>query len=79
MIAIVEKMVPDFRNGIETADATTPATVVRYTINSQGSMQEWLLTAGTGYKLLGNTLPGLRQFLMAGQWVMPGAACRRLS
>jgi hypothetical protein len=25
-----------------------------------------------GFQLLHNTLPGLKRFLMAGQWVMPG-------
>jgi phytoene dehydrogenase-like protein len=72
MIAIVEKMVPDFRIGIETSEVSTPATVIRYTSNWQGSMQGWLLTPGMGYKPLRNTLPGLRRFLMAGQWIMPG-------
>ena len=72
VIAIVEKMVPDLRETIETTDVSTPATVIRYTSNWQGSMEGWLLTPGTGYKPLRNTLPGLRRFLMAGQWVMPG-------
>jgi phytoene dehydrogenase-like protein len=72
VIAIVEKMVPDFRKAIETTDVSTPATVIRYTGNWQGSMQGWLLTPGMGFKPLRNTLPGLRRFLMAGHWVMPG-------
>ena len=72
VIAVVEKMVPDFRKAIETTDVSTPATVIRYTSNWQGSMEGWLLTPGMGFKPLRNTLPGLRRFLMAGQWVMPG-------
>ena len=72
VIAIVEKMVPDFRKAIETSDVSTPATVIRYTSNWQGSMEGWLLTPGMAFKPLRNTLPGLRRFLMAGQWVMPG-------
>ena len=51
---------------------STPATVIRYTGNWKGSMEGWLQTPGTGFRPLRNTLPGLRQFLMAGQWVMPG-------
>jgi len=35
-------------------------------------MEGWLLTPGMGFKPLRNTLPRLRRFLMAGQWVMPG-------
>ncbi|RFB76455.1 phytoene desaturase family protein [Methylovirgula sp. 4M-Z18] len=72
VVAIVEKMVPDFRKAIETTDVSTPATVIRYTGNWQGSMEGWLLTPGMGFKPLRNTLPGLRRFLMAGQWIMPG-------
>jgi phytoene dehydrogenase-like protein len=72
VIAVVEKMVPDFRKAIETTDVSTPATIIRYTSNWQGSMEGWLLTPGMGFKPLRNTLPGLRRFLMAGQWVMPG-------
>jgi phytoene dehydrogenase-like protein len=34
--------------------------------------QGWLLMPGMEFKPLRNTLPGLRRFLMAGQWVMPG-------
>ena len=72
VIAVVEKMVPDFRKAIETTDVSTPATVIRYTSNWQGSMEGWLLTPGMGFEPVRNTLPGLRRFLMAGQWVMPG-------
>jgi phytoene dehydrogenase-like protein len=72
MIAIAEKMVPDFRKGVETIDVSTPATVIRYTNNWQGSMEGWLLTPGMRFKPLRNTLPGLRRFLMSGRWVMPG-------
>lgn len=35
-------------------------------------MQGWLLTPGMGFRPLRNTLPGLRHFMMAGQWMMPG-------
>ena len=35
-------------------------------------MEGWLLMPGIGFKPLRSTLPGLRQFLMVGQWVMPG-------
>ena len=72
VIAILERFVPDVRASIEVTDVSTPATVIRYTGNWRGSMQGWLLTPATGLKPLPETLPRLRQFLMIGQWVMPG-------
>jgi phytoene dehydrogenase-like protein len=72
VIAILERSVADIRQAIEVIDVSTPATVIRYTGNWKGSMEGWLLTPGTGFKPLRNTLPGLRRFLMVGQWVMPG-------
>jgi phytoene dehydrogenase-like protein len=72
VIAILERIVPGLRSTIEVTDVSTPATVIRYTGNWQGSMQGWLLTPQSGLRPLQMTLPGLRQFLMIGQWVMPG-------
>jgi phytoene dehydrogenase-like protein len=56
----------------EVSDVSTPATVIRYTGNWQGSMKGWLLTPASGFGPLPNRLPGLRRFLMAGQWILPG-------
>ena len=72
VITFLERMVPEIRPAIEVIDVSTPATVIRYTGNWKGSMEGWLLTPGTGYKQLPNAVPGLRQFLMVGQWIMPG-------
>jgi phytoene dehydrogenase-like protein len=72
VMAILERRVPDVRQAIEVVDVSTPATVIRYTGNWKGSMEGWLLTPSTGFRPLRNTLPGLRQFLMVGQWAMPG-------
>lgn len=36
----------------------------------------WLMTPDMGFKSLPLTLPGLRQFLQAGQWCNPAAAFR---
>jgi len=72
VIVIVERSLPDVRRAIEVVDVSTPATVIRYTGNWKGSMEGWLLTPTSGYRQLSSTLPGLRQFLMVGQWVMPG-------
>lgn len=72
VLAILEARVPDVRGAIEVADVATPATIVRYTGNWQGSMEGWLLTPGMGLTMLRNTLPRLRRFRMVGQWIMPG-------
>jgi phytoene dehydrogenase-like protein len=72
VIDILERMATNVREAIEVIDVATPATVVRYTGNWKGSMEGWLLSPGVSFRPLPNSLPGLRQFLMAGQWVMPG-------
>jgi phytoene dehydrogenase-like protein len=72
VIAILEKKVPDLRTAIETVDVSTPASVVRYTGNWKGSMEGWFMPAGGSMRPLPKTLPGLRRFLMAGQWISPG-------
>lgn len=72
VIAELEKIIPGVRASIEVVDISTPATVYRYTGNWQGSMEGWLVPPGASFRPLPNTLPGLRNFVMAGQWVMPG-------
>jgi len=61
---------------VEEADVATPMTWERYTGNWQASFEGWLLTTRTlGMLFRGgmkSTLPGLRNFYMAGQWVSPG-------
>jgi phytoene dehydrogenase-like protein len=76
VIAIVERAYPGIREHIEVVDVATPATYVRYTGNWRGSFEGWLLSpensriAGMGG--LPRKLPGLSNFVMAGQWVWPG-------
>ena len=72
VITILERVITDIRQAIEVIDVSTPATVIRYTGNWGGSMEGWLLTPSTGFRPLRRDLPGLRRFLMVGQWVMPG-------
>ena len=71
-IGELERRVPGIRTAIEVVDVSTPASVIRYTGNWKGSMEGWLIVPGGSFKPLPNTLPGLRRFLMVGQWVMPG-------
>lgn len=72
VIAEMEQKIPGIRESIEVVDVATPATVIAYTGNWQGSMEGWLLTPGSGTGMLPNTLPGLQRFYMVGQWMMPG-------
>ncbi|HEY3625513.1 MAG TPA: NAD(P)/FAD-dependent oxidoreductase [Terracidiphilus sp.] len=72
VITVLEKIVPGVRAAIEVVDVSTPATVARYTGNWRGTMEGWLVGPGQGFRPFPNTLPGLRQFMMVGQWVMPG-------
>jgi len=72
VIGILERNVPGLRPAIEVTDVATPATIVRYTGNWKGAMEGWMLTPGGRMRPYPNTLPGLRQFLMVGQWVSPG-------
>ena len=72
VIAVLERRIPGIRSAIELTDVSTPATVIRYTGNWKGSMEGWLPTPASGFSPLPNMLPGLSQFMMVGQWVMPG-------
>jgi phytoene dehydrogenase-like protein len=72
VIDILERRRPGLRSGIEVRDVSTPATVIRLTGNWRGSMEGWLPTPEVGLRPLPHRLPGLANFYMAGQWVMPG-------
>jgi phytoene dehydrogenase-like protein len=53
-------------------DVATPITFERYTGNWKGSFEGFLATPENAMLRMRNTLPGLENFYMAGQWVMPG-------
>ncbi|HWE85174.1 MAG TPA: NAD(P)/FAD-dependent oxidoreductase [Terracidiphilus sp.] len=72
VIEVLDRRVAGLRDAVETVDVSTPASVMRHTGNWKGSMEGWLLEPGQGFRPLPNTLPGLKRFLMVGQWVMPG-------
>jgi len=66
---------PEIQNQIEFTDEATPLSYERYTGNWMGATCGWLLTRQTmPMMILGvpKTLPGLRNFYLAGQWVEPG-------
>jgi len=70
--AVMDRVIPGAQDAIEVTDVSTPATVMRLTSNWNGSMEGWLLSPASGLRPLPATLEGLRQFLMIGQWRMPG-------
>ena len=68
---------PGITADVEMTDVATPLTFERYTGNWQGSYGGWLITTDNigqifSGKTLPRTLPGLADFHMIGQWVMPG-------
>jgi phytoene dehydrogenase-like protein len=72
--AIVDGLERRFGNvagRVETIDMATPATYIRYTGIWQGSYQSWAPTPDMVGRNLSKTLPGLKNFYMAGQWVWP--------
>jgi phytoene dehydrogenase-like protein len=75
IISQMEKWYPGIRADIEFVDEATPLSYERYTGNWMGATTGWLLTKQTTpMMILGvpKTLPGLRDFYMAGHWVEPG-------
>lgn len=73
LIALLNQRFPDFENDIEEVDFSTPATILRYTYNWQGSAQGWLpndnLVQPSPVKF---ELPKLKQFYYASHWGRPG-------
>ena len=75
VIDILDKRWPGFKADVEVIDVATPVTYVRYTANWRGSYEGWLLDKqNSRYMLTGmkKTLPGLDDFYMIGQWLIPG-------
>lgn len=73
---VFEKVWPGIADHVEVVDVATPATYDRYTGNWKGSFEGWLLSPKNlelaGMAGMPRTLPGLSNFVMAGQWVWPG-------
>lgn len=77
VIDLIERIYPGFRGDVEVTDVATPLSYERYTGNWQGATCGFLLTKETMRIMLfgvDKTLPGLRNFYMAGQWVEPGGS-----
>lgn len=69
----LEMIYPGISAQVEMTDVATPYTFWRYTRNRRGSWEGWLPTPETVRTMIPITLPGLSNFFMAGQWVLPAA------
>lgn len=77
VIDLLEDFFPGLRDQIELTDVATPLSYERFTGNWQGSACGWLLTKDTMMSMIqgmDKTLPGLKNFYLAGQWVEPGGS-----
>ncbi len=75
VIGLLGQQFPGISADIEVTDVATPLTFERYTGNWKGSFEGWIITAenaGTVMKPMSQTIPGLSNFYMCGQWVEPG-------
>ncbi|TFG28425.1 NAD(P)/FAD-dependent oxidoreductase [Candidatus Thorarchaeota archaeon] len=72
LIERLEVIYSGISSQVEVIDVATPYTSWRYTLNHRGSPMGWLMTKKTLMELIPRTLPGLDNFYMAGQWVLPG-------
>jgi phytoene dehydrogenase-like protein len=72
VLARLEAHHPGISAAVEVIDVATPYTTWRYTLNHRGSWGGWLITSETMTSAVERKLPGLADFYMAGQWVMPG-------
>lgn len=71
-IEILETHYPGIREKIEVVDVATPRTTVKFTGVWKGAYEGFLPTGNMIKKQLQNTLPDLKSFYMAGQWMFPG-------
>ncbi len=72
IVGILDRRFAGLARQLEYADLATPATFARFTGNWRGSFQGWLPTPRMLGRRLPRTLPGLKDFYMAGHWVEPG-------
>ncbi len=72
LIDALEQIHPGISKDIEMTDTATPVTWERYTGNRRGTFEGWFINPDTMKIIMPKTLPGLKNFWMAGQWVQPG-------
>lgn len=75
VVELLEQRFPGISGQVEMVDVATPLTFERYTGNWKGSFEGWLITPQNAHTMMApmeQTLPGLKNFYMCGQWVEPG-------
>jgi phytoene dehydrogenase-like protein len=75
IIETLEQRFPGISLQVEVTDVATPLTFERYTGNWKGTFEGWLITPDNSnvlMKPMSQTIPGLKNFYMCGQWVEPG-------
>ena len=72
LLTHLDRRWPGFSSLVDMTDVATPYTTWRYTGNHRGSYEGWLPTSENIMTVMERTLPGLADFYMAGQWVIPG-------
>jgi phytoene desaturase len=72
VLARLEPHYPGITANVELTDVATPYTTWRYTLNREGAFMGWVPTPTAMRAQMRKTLPGLENFYMAGQWVVPG-------
>ncbi len=72
IISCLDKRYAGLARQVEMWDVATPLTFERYTGNWQASILGWEVTKRTMGTVMSKTLPGLKNFYMAGQWVSAG-------
>ncbi len=70
--AEIEVRFPGFTEAIEVTDVSTPATYVRLTDAYQASYEGFMPTPQDLFRRIDRTVPGVRNMILAGQWVTPG-------
>jgi phytoene dehydrogenase-like protein len=75
VVELLDQRFPGISQQVEMVDVATPLTFERYTGNWKGSFEGWLITPQNSFTMMRpmrQTLPGLQDFYMCGQWVQPG-------
>ena len=73
-IALLDKRIHNLAEQVEMTDVATPGTYERYRGVWQGSFEGWNMNTKTFGMRMKKTLPKLKSFYMAGQWVEPGGS-----
>lgn len=75
VLELLDERFPGISQQVEMVDVATPLTFEQHTGNWKGSFEGWLITPQNSHTMMSRmpqTLPGLQDFYMCGQWVEPG-------